>query len=343
MKTQTAERIDMRDTDQSDHGPVAVFAPPRLPFHDAIKQRFDVDRGAWKVLTEAIFPAAKSSDAIVMALAYCKARSLDVMKRPVHIVPMWSSSAGRMVETVWPGIAELRTTAFRTGNYAGCDEAEFGPPVKQTFTGKVKGKEGWQDKTVEVEFPEWARVTIYRALNGNICKFVGPKVKWLESYATIGNSNVPNDMWAERPEGQLEKCAEAAALRRAFPEEIGNELTAEEMHGRSIDISPAIEEPPAPPTPPPPVKNAPPIAGEVIPPSPKAKPAIDIDPDMPEAATNPVEFIKWLDAKLATFANMEAVESYWNEVIDPAVDLMFPSDAEDALGVFRKHERRLAP
>src|SRR6185369_500402 len=41
-------------------------------------------------------------------------------------------------------------------------------------------------------------------------------------------------MWQERPEGQLEKCAEAAALRRAFPEEIGNELTAEEMTGKSV-------------------------------------------------------------------------------------------------------------
>ena len=35
-----------------------------------------------------------------------------------------------------------------------------------------------------------------------------------------------------RPVGQLEKCAEARALRRAFPEEIGNALTAEEMEGQ---------------------------------------------------------------------------------------------------------------
>ena len=41
-------------------------------------------------------------------------------------------------------------------------------------------------------------------------------------------------MWANRPVGQLEKCAEAGALRRAFPEEIGNDLTAEEMAGQRI-------------------------------------------------------------------------------------------------------------
>ena len=39
-------------------------------------------------------------------------------------------------------------------------------------------------------------------------------------------------MWSNRPVGQLEKCAEAGALRRAFPEEIGNALAAEEMEGQ---------------------------------------------------------------------------------------------------------------
>ena len=43
---------------------------------------------------------------------------------------------------------------------------------------------------------------------------------------------MPNHVWERRPDGQLEKCAEAAALRRAFPEELGNEYTAEEMEGQ---------------------------------------------------------------------------------------------------------------
>ena len=52
-------------------------------------------------------------------------------------------------------------------------------------------------------------------------------------------------MWASRPVGQLEKCAEAGALRRAFPEEIGNDLTAEEMEGQHIidDAAHAPEKP----------------------------------------------------------------------------------------------------
>ena len=218
---------------------VKILSAPRLPYSKAINEQFGVDAAAWRALTEAIYPAAKTTDAVVMALSYCRARKLDPFKKPVHIVPMWSSAKGGYVETVWPGISELRTTAFRTGQYAGCDETEFGEMKQETFKGRVKSKEGWQEKTVAVEFPEWARITVYRDLNGSKCKFVGPKVKWLEAYATIGNSDLPNDMWQERSVGQLEKCAEAAALRKAFPEELGNMLSAEEMEGRSVDAVPA--------------------------------------------------------------------------------------------------------
>jgi phage recombination protein Bet len=213
---------------------VAIFQPARLPYHDAVQERFNVDKGQWKVLVEAIFPAAKSIDSVIMALSYCKTRNLDVFKRPVHIVPMWDSARGGMVESVWPGISELRTTASRTKGYAGCDVAEFGPIIEGSFTGRVKEKGDWKEVTAKVDYPEWCRITVYRIVDGQRCKFVGPKVSWAETYATMGNSDVPNKMWQERPEGQLEKCAEAAALRRAFPEEIGNELTAEEMTGRNV-------------------------------------------------------------------------------------------------------------
>ncbi len=220
---------------------VAIFKPARLPWHDAIEERFgemQVTKASWKVLTEATWPSAKTVDAIVMALAYCKSRKLDPFKKPVHIVPVWDSKAndgkGGWVETVWPSISEMRTTAFRTKQYAGCDETEFGPLITTKFTGKVKQNGGWVDRTIELTFPEWARITVYRTQHGAKGKFVGPKVKWTETYATLGKSDLPNLMWEERPEGQLEKCAEAAALRKAFPEELGSEYAAEEMEGQRI-------------------------------------------------------------------------------------------------------------
>lgn len=233
---------------------VANFPPPRLPYHPVMQDRFGIDASGWKALVEAVYPLAKSPDSVAMALSYCKARKLDPFKKPVHIVPMWDSKKKAYVETIWPGISEVRTTAFRTGQYAGCDEAEFGPTLTRSFTGKVKRGEGWEEQTVEVEFPEWCRMTVHRVLGERVCKFVGPKVKWIESYATIGNTDLPNDMWQSRPEGQIEKCAEAAALRKAFPEELGNQLTAEEMEGRRVEgdlghaetVSPKRQPPSAP-------------------------------------------------------------------------------------------------
>lgn len=217
---------------------VAVFNPTRLPWHPAIAERFGVDKAAWPALVDAVFPAAKSVDSVILALSYCKARKLDPFKRPVHIVPIWDKSRGGFVDTVWPSIAELRTTAFRTGQYAGKDETEFGDTKTQKFKGRVKCKDGWEERTVEATFPEWCRVTVYRELNGRVCKFVGPKVYWTETVGTIGASDIPNDMWIKRASGQLEKCGEAAALRTAFPEELGNSYTAEEMEGRTMDTLP---------------------------------------------------------------------------------------------------------
>ena len=56
---------------------VATIAPPRLPYHPAIKDRFNVDKAGWKVLCESIFPSAKTTEAIILALSYCQARRLD--------------------------------------------------------------------------------------------------------------------------------------------------------------------------------------------------------------------------------------------------------------------------
>jgi phage recombination protein Bet len=214
---------------------VAVFSRPRLPYHEAFGERFGMDRGQWKTLVEAIYPSAKTVDSIALALSYCKARGLDPFKRPIHIVPVYDSEKKQYVETVWPGISEMRTTAFRTHQYAGIDAPEFGPEIGEDFKGKGKGSKSNTEFTATVKYPEWCRITVYRMIQGTRCAFVGPKVYWKESYADIAGSGVPNNMWQERPSGQLEKCAEAAALRRAFPEELGNELSAEEMEGKTIN------------------------------------------------------------------------------------------------------------
>lgn len=204
---------------------IAKVSPPRLPYHPDIEERFGIDRAGWRAITDAIYPSASTTDAVILALSYCKARKLDPFKKPVQIVPMWDAKRKQMVDTVWPGIGELRTTAFRTGQYAGRDAAIFGEMRRFELGG---------DEIVH--YPEWCEVVVYRILHGVRCAFHGPRVHWMETYATAGkDTNAPNKMWRKRPNGQIEKCAEAASLRAAFPEELGNEYAAEEMEGKIID------------------------------------------------------------------------------------------------------------
>lgn len=214
------------DGTQNTHN-LPKISGPRLPYHPEIEKRFGVDRAGWKALVEAVFPAATATESVILALSYCKARNLDPFKKPVHIVPIYDDNKRCMVDTVWPGIGELRTTAFRTGLYAGKDATSFGPMKKKT----------WGDVTLE--FPEWAQVTVYRLIGDQRVAFEGPRVYWLETFATK-KGGIPNKMWQKRPTGQIDKCAEAAALRAAFPEELRDMTTEAEsaeyqMQGGTIN------------------------------------------------------------------------------------------------------------
>jgi hypothetical protein len=105
-------------------------------------------------LTEAIFPSAKSPDSILLALNYCKARGLDVLKRPVNIVSVWSSELGKHVETVWPSINEIEVTAARTKEWAGMAPPQWGPLVTQKFHRRRKDRQkGWIDVVIELAYP----------------------------------------------------------------------------------------------------------------------------------------------------------------------------------------------
>lgn len=217
MTTATAEN-GVKSVAKKPDEQVPMLSGPRLPYHPAVAERFGIDKASWKALVEAIFPTASSAESVILALSYCKARNLDPFKRVVHIVPIWDSKRRCMVDTVWPGIGELRTTAFRTQEYAGRAATTLGPDVSMLVG------------SVQMTFPEWAQVTVYRMVKGQKVEFTGPRAYWLETYAHQKRDDPsPNSMWKTRPRGQLEKCAEAAALRAAFPEEIGSDYIPEEV------------------------------------------------------------------------------------------------------------------
>jgi phage recombination protein Bet len=291
---------------------VATIQPSRLPISPAIAKEFELQPTEWRVLVDQIFPAAKSVEAVMMALAYCRKRNLDIFKKPVHIVPMWSSAKKAMVETVWPGIAEIRTTAARTGEYAGIDAVEFGPMVERSFTGDVGSRDRQETVTKKVRFPEWASVVVYRMIGGERCAYHA-KVFWEETYATVGKSEVPNDMWAKRPRGQLDKCVEAAALRKAFPEELGNTYAAEEMEGRTIEGEHvAAPQPPKPPAPPA-LPSAAARPSDIVDVETIDHVADGIDADPPEEPFDASAFFEEMETSLGAETTAAGIEERWTE------------------------------
>lgn len=210
----------------SENKEVAVIQS-RLPMP---KGAGDMDAGKWRVLCESIFPNANTAESVMLAVEYCKARKLDILKKPVNIVPMWSAKLSRYVETVWPSINEVQVTASRTGAYAGMDEPKWGPDITKEFKGVQKGNVG--ETVISLTFPEWCSVTVYRMVEGQKCAFTEP-VYWLENYSSIGKTELPNEQWKKRPRGMILKMAKAFSLRAGFPEE--GEHTAEEMEGKTIE------------------------------------------------------------------------------------------------------------
>lgn len=204
------------------------------------------------VLQSSLYPGAKP-ESIKLVLGYCKAAGLDPMQKPVHLVPMNVKKPGggrddyEWRDVVMPGIGLYRTQAARTGELAGIDEPIFGPMVSR----------------FGIEFPEFCKVTVYRMIGGLRVAFTACEF-WVENYATVKrDSDQPNAMWKRRPRGQIAKCAEAQALRKAFPE-LGSQPTADETIIEPGDGDSAIGAP---------LQSA---AGPVVARKPKAAPPADV-------------------------------------------------------------------
>ncbi len=191
-----------------------------------------------EVLRASLYPGA-SPQSCALVLGYCRAAGLDPMLKPVHLVPMYDKATKSNRDTIMPGIGLYRIQAARTGQYAGQDQPEFGPVrtmnyhAKKTTWDNNQKREQWVEKTVE--YPEWCSVTIYRIVGGMRAAFTAVEY-WIENYATAGrDTDAPNEMWAKRSRGQIAKCAEAQALRKAFPE-VGSMPSADEVEGRVFEF-----------------------------------------------------------------------------------------------------------
>jgi phage recombination protein Bet len=194
----------------------------------------EIGESTWNALKDSVYPGAKDAS-VLMVIDYCKALKIDPMLKPVHIVPMNVKNpiTGKYEwrDVIMPGIGLYRIQASRSETYAGVSEPEFGSDITENLNG------------VKVTYPKYCKITVRRLLQGHIVEFTSCEY-WIENYATMGrDSQAPNAMWKKRPYAQLAKCAEAQALRKAFPEIITAQVTAEEMEGKEFyenmqDITP---------------------------------------------------------------------------------------------------------
>ena len=234
-----------------------------------------IEPSQWHTLSKSLFPGARA-ESVLLAIDYCRARKLDPMKKPCHIVPLYVRDAAtgksEMRDVILPGIYELRTTAHRTGEYGGHSMPEYGPVVE--FAG--------------VSAPEWCQMTAYRRFRSSSLAEFPVRTYFTEVVATNRDGKA-NARWARAPIQMLTKCCESAALREAFPDEIGGQHTEEEMHGQPAINAPAQyesgpRERPAPPEV---------VQGPAIAPPPDVGGAKDAAEPDPEAHADHRE---WLDA-----------------------------------------------
>jgi phage recombination protein Bet len=194
-----------------------------------------ITRGQIDLIKRTIFIGAED-DEMRLFFYECRRRGVHPMDRLIYPVVRRDKEGARRV-TFQMGIDYLRAAGEETGRYVGQEPPTYGSPMKQEFEEYDDSTKGWVKK--EMNVPEWAEVTIKRKdpETGEVVP-ISHQAYWKEYYPgqKLGH------MWRKMPHNQLAKCAEAGALRKAFPRKLGGLYINEEMEqAEAVPFTPIAE------------------------------------------------------------------------------------------------------
>lgn len=160
-----------------------------------------------------------TDDELNLFLYTAKKTGLDPLLHQIHAVKRWDGRMGKDTMAIQTGIDGYRLIADRTGKYAPGREPSYTQANDKLESATAYIKKLTSDGT----WHEVAATAFY------------------SEYVQTTKDGRPNRMWEKMGHVMLAKCAEALALRKAFPAEMAGVYTDEEM----------TQAEPAPATPPP--------------------------------------------------------------------------------------------
>lgn len=163
-----------------------------------------------QLISSTIAPGCSGDELKLFAYA-CQRTGLDPFSKQIYAI----KRGGKM--TIQAGIDGLRAIAERTGQLDG----------SETYWCGDDGQ--WQDVWLAAKPPAAAKTIIYR--KGSSHAFIG--------VARFADYNAGQGLWSKMPAAMIAKCAEALALRKAFPANLSGVYTTDEMEqAEEVTVTP---------------------------------------------------------------------------------------------------------